>query len=401
MKFPFKFKHPASESLPSPTPLRLEGSETVDWLNLEHAYGSAEDIPDQLLALASRDKEAGGKAINSFYGNIYHQGTTYQATSYAVPFLQQILADEQNPLRAEILMLLVHLAFGTSYHEVHQSFFSFENERDRPEFQGKIQRELDDVEKARLAVEQGVSQYTELLNDGSADIRARAVYLASLFSRQKPEVTAVFWDKLEAETDELVRASLWLGFAFKPFNEEEPQKFEAAFQRTDSSLEKWALAALILKIEGSAFRENAAQFMVESLSASQELVESYGQLPACNEGIVADSAGQLLRLGTEARKFSAALCDQIRLSKNQFGALYLLGSIAPLFFGDFSAEDPVKWESLDETQREVLKTMTEADGIWGDGKFNLGNLSSLLRYYGLPDDRAKMRALVETSTSNF
>ena len=56
----------------------LEGLDLVPWAKLKHAYGEA---PGILRALAAGDAEG----LDALFGNIWHQGTVYPATSHAVP----------------------------------------------------------------------------------------------------------------------------------------------------------------------------------------------------------------------------------------------------------------------------------------------------------------------------
>jgi hypothetical protein len=70
----------------------LDGLAEIPWRDLSHAYGSAEDVPGLLRAIASGDAEAAGNAVHELFGNIWHQGTVYEATEYAVPFLARMAA---------------------------------------------------------------------------------------------------------------------------------------------------------------------------------------------------------------------------------------------------------------------------------------------------------------------
>ena len=70
----------------------LDGLAEIPWRDLSHAYGSAEDVPGLLRAIASGDAEAAGNAVHELFGNICHQGTVYEATEYAVPFLARMAA---------------------------------------------------------------------------------------------------------------------------------------------------------------------------------------------------------------------------------------------------------------------------------------------------------------------
>ena len=54
----------------------------VDWAGLTHAYGPADDLPGLLRGLAQGDDDA----LYELYGNIWHQGTVYPATAYAVTY---------------------------------------------------------------------------------------------------------------------------------------------------------------------------------------------------------------------------------------------------------------------------------------------------------------------------
>ncbi|MFB7534221.1 hypothetical protein ACFC0C_39610 [Streptomyces sp. NPDC056178] len=60
------------------------------WAELQHAYGSAADVPDRLRALAGDDGEAASEAVSELYGSILHQGSVYEATARAVPYLARL-----------------------------------------------------------------------------------------------------------------------------------------------------------------------------------------------------------------------------------------------------------------------------------------------------------------------
>ncbi|MFC0031944.1 hypothetical protein ACFFMM_20715 [Micromonospora chaiyaphumensis] len=95
----------------------LRDLDGIDWASLTHAYGSAEDVPALIRDLRSSDAEVRGAAMYELYGNIYHQGTRYEASALAVPFLLELVADPTTPARHEVIQLLSCLAVGYSpYH---------------------------------------------------------------------------------------------------------------------------------------------------------------------------------------------------------------------------------------------------------------------------------------------
>ncbi|WP_144122833.1 HEAT repeat domain-containing protein [Catellatospora sichuanensis] len=95
---------------------------SIDWASLTHAYGSAEDVPDLIRALRSPDAEVRQEALYELYGNIYHQGSRYEASAHAVPFLLELAADPSTPDRHEVIHLLADLAVGYGHHHVATGF---------------------------------------------------------------------------------------------------------------------------------------------------------------------------------------------------------------------------------------------------------------------------------------
>ncbi|RKR92266.1 hypothetical protein BDK92_6704 [Micromonospora pisi] len=90
----------------------LAGISAVAWERLYHAYGPATDVPGQLLALRSVDAAERSQALGRLFGNVYHQGTRWQASHAVVPFLVALIADQETPDRAGVLRLLTAIAVG-------------------------------------------------------------------------------------------------------------------------------------------------------------------------------------------------------------------------------------------------------------------------------------------------
>jgi HEAT repeat protein len=90
----------------------LEGLDAVDWAALEHAYGSAADVPELIRSLRSPDATIRKAAMWNLYGNVFHQGSRYEASAHAAAFLLELLADPATPDRLAVLRLLADLAIG-------------------------------------------------------------------------------------------------------------------------------------------------------------------------------------------------------------------------------------------------------------------------------------------------
>lgn len=106
----------------------LDELDRVDWSRLKHCYGRgvvsfgvegdlslaiAGDLSRSLATLRTDPSMAIGEGL---YSNICHQGTVYQATAYAVPFIAAVAAgDVPDGVRVPLLALLGDIAIGGSY----------------------------------------------------------------------------------------------------------------------------------------------------------------------------------------------------------------------------------------------------------------------------------------------
>ena len=120
----------------------LEGLDDIDWSSLTHAYGDAGDVPGVIRARASTDAEEAKEAEFELFGNIWHQGTVYEATAPAVPFLVELAERPETHDRPGLLMLLGAIAEGTSYLEVHEELYDAAEKADAA-FKARRSKELE------------------------------------------------------------------------------------------------------------------------------------------------------------------------------------------------------------------------------------------------------------------
>ncbi|TFH37850.1 MAG: HEAT repeat domain-containing protein [Anaerolineales bacterium] len=97
----------------------LNGLDSIRWSDLRHAYGTAEDVPMQLRKMISEDHDERSGALHQLLESVWHQGTIYEASSYVVPFLVQLLNSPVTPDRSIVALLFSAIADGKSYLEVH------------------------------------------------------------------------------------------------------------------------------------------------------------------------------------------------------------------------------------------------------------------------------------------
>ncbi|MGW7202155.1 hypothetical protein [Streptomyces sp. NPDC054837] len=79
---------------------------TINWAELTHAYGSAEDIPGLFAQLGGPDD---GKVWNDLWSALCHQGSVYEASWAAMPVLADIARGRApgEPLQAVLMAGLI------------------------------------------------------------------------------------------------------------------------------------------------------------------------------------------------------------------------------------------------------------------------------------------------------
>src|SRR4051812_30080327 len=179
----------------------LETLDQVAWSTLTHAYGSAADVPDLIRDLAAAEPQVRERAMHALYGNIWHQGTVYEATAYAVPFLIELAACPQVPNRIGILGLLAAIATGRSYLDVHG------NPSNEPDFDARKLLELAWVKQAHTAVAGGIAAFLAMTRE-ETDVRLAAARVLALLSEHREVAHPRLRSMVTAETGSLQRAGL-------------------------------------------------------------------------------------------------------------------------------------------------------------------------------------------------
>ena len=93
----------------------LNDIDAVPWGTLRHAFGEASDVPKWIRALASSDRNERQAALKELFACLLHQGTVYDATALAVPFLFELLSSSSTPDRNWVAFLVASIADGKGY----------------------------------------------------------------------------------------------------------------------------------------------------------------------------------------------------------------------------------------------------------------------------------------------
>lgn len=96
----------------------------VAWDDLDHAYGRGKvgsalhgDVEAALRRLGDLNRDVVEEGLDALWSNICHQGTIYEATAHAVPFLAALAAGPELPprIRRAVVGLLGSITLASSF----------------------------------------------------------------------------------------------------------------------------------------------------------------------------------------------------------------------------------------------------------------------------------------------
>jgi HEAT repeat protein len=166
----------------------LAGLDAIDWRSLHHAYGEAGDVPTLLCALLSQDEDDRALAFHMLFENILHQGSVYEASAYAVPFLFRVLRSPKTPDKTTVAGLLASLALGSP------------GTNKEPKYRW--------VNATRDAVEKELQLLYPFLQDPDEEIRGAIAVALSSYPGHSEETIPLLEHALGSESDGFIRTTM-------------------------------------------------------------------------------------------------------------------------------------------------------------------------------------------------
>ena len=397
----------------------LAGLSDVAWAELEHAYGPATDVPDLIRALQSADPDVRKGARRRLYGNIFHQGTRYQASAYAAPFLLELLADPATPERTAILRLLTSLAIGydeawlpgpfpvASYRQRavggEQLLRAKPTDHEDDGGDGFFQywESLDEQQQDQMfahielavydAVRAGVPLYCSLLADEDPQMRIAAAYTLAWFGEDAATSTGPLISAA-SDTHTPVAATALVALGLIATDDQAAAQTVRAALTDHRDLVRWAAAVALAQLHGPA---NDPAVAAELLTWAGGDAPSRPDIPYL-DGDTSGYAGLALRqLGdTHADATFNALLARIPSVNGPESLPVVEEALRHAFPAGRVAAD-VPFAAMDQRQQRLLQALADSPATWGWGQFpTFGNFSLMMNSYGLPRDAAAMRAFV-------
>lgn len=378
----------------------LESLDSVDWSRLKHAYGSAADVPATIRALASRIASVRSKAMYELYGNIFHQGTRYDATASAVPFLYELVKSPDVADKHEIIALLVHLAIGYDENWLPLGLDPDASRRECREFEASLtDEERAENERYGLramvpvecydAVLAGVDVLVQLIAADDLEVRKAAAYALAWF----PEKAIASVPRLRVlvenavELGERATGILSLGILRRQAPGCVNKEFLARYGEAGNPLVVRQAAAIALADEP--LEPWVSEVLLELMRLSEDELEGAAGIPF-NEGRFQGLAAQLLsKYGRSDReRIVTGLCDALRFV-NAYESMEVVSALLEVTANREGVPwSDIKFEDLDETQRQAFSAIAEHGG-WSN-RGGLGNFDLMMHNFGLPASQAAM-----------
>jgi hypothetical protein len=344
----------------------LDRLDCIPWQCLHHAYGSADDVPRLLRALAQSGRQQ-EDALRELFGNIWHQGTVYEASPYAVPFLVELAAEPSLTRRDEILGLIGALAKGDSYLAVHAQpgLKMGELLRQEQDFEERLENELQNVRSTRRAVFEHRDVICKLLRDTTPMVRAGAAHVLSQFPEQLSELGFALRQAVKEEEHPLVLAGmLW---CLGALHDDSPEAFtilDTAVRGSADPRQTFAASIALYRISGEP--HSAALPMYRQMAAATWFAEGF--LAGVPWDFSAEVPLEELLATVEpdptgATRTLLMLLNQARAQEDFYPAV--LHDLLQLNFTEGN------WRECTQptnTQQEVLRRVVEAEDAWKDTK---------------------------------
>jgi hypothetical protein len=357
----------------------------IPWRTLKHAYGPAIDVPDLLQKLRSQDSN--GEALSALFSTIWHQGTVYEATGYAVPFLVELAADESTPNRVGILNLLAAISHGTSYLDVHEDFFKMKKVEafggpGTPKYESKRSQELVWVQMARNAVIDAFDQFMTLAMQSGDLAYAASAVLVRLKTRRH-EVQAVISNFLIDERRDLYRAGLLLLIGQLRYVDDDIWKTLTESANSGDQLERLASGLTACRLEAGELPSPIRKATIEAMCTT-DVEYLFDELPWDASGCV-DLDNLKRRPKSEVDEAVAILFKRVESGESITDSIYLL---LDLLFPIYPETKFTSKDQFSENQLRLLNCLLEQFDN------NRLHLNVDLMQYGLPESRRSLRTLL-------
>jgi hypothetical protein len=388
--------------------LDLEKLDTIDWSTLESAYGTADALPAALCNLDTPDEEVRAAAWSTVWSELEHQGTVFQASAYAAPFLVAWLSEAQGEEKCDLVTLLARLARGNSYKRQHLNLTDERHKQD-PIFQQEMAQEIRWVELTHQAVREGMDLYLTFLDDQDLQLRMATTYLLASFKEDQAWLKPHLQEYLERETEERMLACLLLSLGqLLPANGDSSDLLMPYLIAGDTPLVRFCAAMALCFLLKEATPEEAMLVFFTALIDPASAQTTYNDLPLTwADSTVPFQALDFLRWLASSRHRDLIIGRMVDLlpTLNEI----LVGEVADHLlhvafqWEEFELPPQVLRENLNAEQRAVLNAIATREHLWrveqeSPDHLILNGIRQDLLFLGLPTTQHDLQTFLALET---
>jgi hypothetical protein len=171
--------------------------DSIPWQELEHAYGSAADLPDLFKRIPKASGEALSELLEELCSRVLHQGTIYSASPAAVGVLLELLPSAKPADQIQFLDLLSGFCQAARQ--------AFADGRAIACHAGGDPLHGEQIKNLIQTAKPGFASY---LQAPAPELRAYAVQLLCAFADTAPDKVRIVSEQYQKETDPAVRNAI-------------------------------------------------------------------------------------------------------------------------------------------------------------------------------------------------
>jgi hypothetical protein len=383
----------------------LEGLDRIPWADMHHERGSADDVPNNILALTSPDRDTRDVALGLLACTMYHAGMIHEPAAHAVPFLVELAANPEIEGRSDILRFLRMLARGYSPLDNVRCWYPkrFDQLQQSEGFEAQLAVQRGWVRATHHAISTHIPTYARLLDDRELDVRGHAALLLGNFEDE----AARCFDILRAQTESgkcdhrIVVTCLFSMRRYEQVARSHPEVFKPLLREDSCPAVRLAAAIALAHTMRAKVPQDAVDVLAADLNAPVVVDDHDWNRPWLADNPFTKCAYALGLAGPAAISALPALIKFLENGYADPGAAIMLGIVFPA--GKLPSGRT--FADLSEPEKTVLRALAASRTLWDrfdpDKGHKDGNVMALLGSYGLPNEPTSFRAFVDGTGPGF